>query len=214
MRTLAIRVPYTPNRPGHDGPDGRPVGLVILHLHEGADVERFEDAAGEAEGDLAAALLLQRQAERAAAARRPWAAATKDMRARAILDADLALQAAAWAGKVGENARKARKKGELSGKVRRTNRDTILAQVAPLFAAAKKALRDMCRKRQGEREISRQARERAILTAGGDPKKLPAGLPNKLSSATIRRAGGKPEAAPLGFEYLTESYARNWLAQR
>lgn len=214
MKTLAIRVPYTPNRPGHDGPDGRTVGLVILHLHAGADVERFEDAAGEAEGDLAAALLLQRQAERAAAARRPWAAATKDMRARAILDADLALQAAAWADKVGKNAQARRAGGEGSGEVRRTKSAAILDQVGPLFAAAEEELRALGRKRRGEREISRVARERAIRAAGGDPRNLPSGAPAKLSAATIRRSGGKPEAAPPGFEDLTETYARNWLAQR
>lgn len=161
MRTLAIRVPYTPNRPGHDGPDGRPVGLVILHLHEGADVERFEDAAGAAEGDLAAALLLQRQAERAAAARRPWAAASKEMRARAILDADLALQAAAWAGRVGENAQARRAGGEGSADTRRKNRDDALDKAAPLFAAAHAKLCASGYKRPGAPNIAHHARRDA-----------------------------------------------------
>ncbi len=158
MRTLTIRVPYTPNRPGHDGPDGRPVGLVIVRLHPGADVERFEDAAGAAEGDLAAALLLQRQAERAAAARRPWAAATKEMRARAILEADLALQAAAWAGKLSKARGGNRTGGKNSGETRREQRADFLEPLAPLFADARKKLLDEGYKRPWAARILLKAR--------------------------------------------------------
>lgn len=203
MKTLTIRVPYVRGRVGF-GPAGRQVGLVILRLHEGADVERFEDAASAAEGDLAAALLLERQAERAAAVGRPWIAATKQMRVRAILDADALLY----------ETRVKRQGGKNSSFTRSANRDARLDQVAPLFAAAAKALQVKGRKRQGEREISRLAREQAVRAAGGDPGKLPSGVPNKLSEATIRRAGGKPEAAPPGFEFLTEAYARTYLSRR
>ncbi|MCC6658902.1 MAG: hypothetical protein IT512_12020 [Rhodocyclaceae bacterium] len=161
MKTLSIRVPYVPGRPGYDGPDGHPVGLIILRLHEGADLERFEDAAGAAEGDLAAALLLERQAELAAADGRPWVPASEAMRARAILDAALAHSAVDWAVKVSKARGGNRKGGDNSKKTRRQLQADILAQVAPLFAAAREKLLAKNYKRPGAPNIFSHARRDA-----------------------------------------------------
>jgi hypothetical protein len=136
MKTLTIRVPYTPTRPGIDGPDGQPVGHVHVRLHAEADLERFEDAAGEAEGDLAAALLLERQAELAAAAGLSWVEATTAMRAHAIRDADLALSAGQWAGQVKQGKDEKRAANRASRDAAAENGEERLDKLAPWFEKA------------------------------------------------------------------------------
>lgn len=167
MKTLSIRVPYVPGLVGTDDDAGNPVGHVLVPLHPGADVERFEDAAAAAEGDYAAALLVRWQAELAARLGQPWIDADGDMRWRALQDAEAARVSIAKSAK---HSRTSSNAGKESAKARRAASEAMTGRLDPLLSLAHKALADGGRKAIGWSALNTAARK--IAKAQGNDKFL------------------------------------------
>lgn len=187
MKILSIRVPYVPGLVGTDDAAGKPEGHVLVRLHPGADVERFEDAAGAAEGDYAAALLVRRQAEVARLTGAAWVDADDEMRWRAMQDAEAARVLVAKSVNHSRNSSNAGKDGS---KVRRAASEAMVERLDPLLSLAHQKLTEKGRKTIGWSALDKASWK--IAKTPGNEKLLP--LLDDLTEAHIenwRLAKGK-----------------------
>lgn len=185
MKTLCIRVPYAPGIVGSDDAGGEPAGMVFVKLHDGADVERFEEAADAAEGDYAAALLLRRQAELAARLGQPWVDADGEMQWRALQDAEAARVLVVKASLHSQHSAGG---GVVGSKARRENSNALVERLDPLLNRAWQMLDVQGRKRKGWSTL----KEAAMDSIKADEQLKPLrGLLTETNIENWRKAKGR-----------------------